>query len=169
MVTALGRLLAAASLFRETLPTFVLKVLLRLIEAADRLGGLLVKVALSSSVRGCHESRFPSVLASQSPFGGPFPQMVELLCMPRGESEAMLRPNTSAKALYSVNSLELDLRSPATHVKRDSRGSLEFPRRRLSFSCSKFAMDKAAQGGHMGVLQLLHYQVDWQLGGRAIP
>lgn len=92
--------------------------------------------------------------------------------MPRGENDATLRPNmhdkrdnTSVKTFSS----ELDITSPTTHVKRDSRSNLGFPRRRLSFLCSKFAMDKAAQGGHMGVLQLLHNQVYWQGGGRRVP
>lgn len=44
-------------------------------------------------------------------------------------------------------------------VKREYDENKGLGGRQLSFSCSKFAMDKAAQGGHVDVLQLLHEQV----------
>lgn len=60
-------------------------------------------------------------------------------------------------SMPSFDELGLALESPG-YSKAMSTGSIPLPRRRLSFSCSKFAMDKAAQGGHVDVLQLLHSQ-----------
>lgn len=85
------------------------------------------------------------------------------MSMPKKDSEATLRPNRQGNRHSSsveTFSSEVDVKSPMIYVERGYRDNPGFPRRRLSFPCSKFAMDKAAQGGHMGVLQLLHYQVD---------
>lgn len=60
--------------------------------------------------------------------------------------------------LLSFDNLGLALDSPG-YSKARSCGSIPVPRQRLSFRCSKFAMDKAAQGGHVDVLKLLHSQV----------
>ncbi|CAN0095141.1 unnamed protein product [Scytosiphon promiscuus] len=57
----------------------------------------------------------------------------------------------------SLDSLALGLDSPG-FSKTMSTGSFPLSRRQLSFTCSKYAMDKAAQGGHVEVLQLLHEQ-----------
>lgn len=60
--------------------------------------------------------------------------------------------------ISSFDNLGLALESPG-YAKSMSTGSIPVRRQRLSFSCSKFSMDKAAQGGHVDVLQLLHNQV----------
>lgn len=63
----------------------------------------------------------------------------------------------------SFETVNLDLGSPDVTCHRrastNTNGNASFTGRRLSFSCSKYAMDKAAQGGHLEVLQLLHDQV----------
>ena len=64
----------------------------------------------------------------------------------------------STVSLSSIDSLGLGLDSPG-YSKAMSTGRMPFSSRRLSFSCSKYSMDKAAQGGHVDVLQLLHDQV----------
>ena len=66
----------------------------------------------------------------------------------------------SAVSVSSLDNLGLELDSPGfSKAMSMSAGSIPTPGRRMSFSCSKFAMDKAAQGGHVDVLQLLHDQV----------
>lgn len=61
-------------------------------------------------------------------------------------------------SIPSFDNVGLALDSPGCS-KSNSTGSILVPRKRLSFRCSKYAMDKAAQGGHVDVLQLLHNQV----------
>ena len=89
--------------------------------------------------------------------------MVRLLSISRRGSNAARLPkqasSLTAGSWSSVDSVVLNLISPAAHTKRGSSSSVELERRRVRFFCSKFAMDKAAQGGHMSVLQLLHDQV----------
>ncbi|CAN0285764.1 unnamed protein product [Ascophyllum nodosum] len=89
-------------------------------------------------------------------------EMVRLLSIPRRGSNAARLPkqasSLTAGSWSSVDSVVLNLISPAAHTKRGSSSSVELERRRVRFFCSKFAMDKAAQGGHMSVLQLLHDQ-----------
>lgn len=66
----------------------------------------------------------------------------------------------SAISISSLDNLGLELDSPGvSNAMSMSANGMPTTGRRLSFSCSKFAMDKAAQGGHVDVLQLLHDQV----------
>ncbi|CAM9405904.1 unnamed protein product [Ectocarpus sp. 6 AP-2014] len=82
--------------------------------------------------------------------------MVALLLAPRkdsGSEGVALKTrgsNTSVTSINSLDSLGLGLDSPTLSI---AHGNGHF-----GFSCSKFAMDKAAQGGHSDVLQLLHDQ-----------
>ena len=65
----------------------------------------------------------------------------------------------STVSVASLTGVGLALESPGLS-KRASSGSAGFGQRQLvGFRCSKFSMDKAAQGGHLDVLKMLHDQV----------
>lgn len=64
----------------------------------------------------------------------------------------------STASTASLNRVGLELESPGLQ-KGLSGGSAGFGQRLPSFRCSKFSMDKAAQGGHLDVLKMLHEQV----------
>lgn len=88
--------------------------------------------------------------------------MVVLLSLPKKVGGRTLKSQASDLSTWSTSSLEsmgLGLESPTGYANRASVKNVDLGRRRLSFSCSKFSMDKAAQGGHLDVLQLLHDQV----------
>ncbi|CAB1106367.1 unnamed protein product [Ectocarpus sp. CCAP 1310/34] len=82
--------------------------------------------------------------------------MVALLLAPRKDSDSegvalqTRGSNTSVTSIKSLDSLGLGLDSPTL--------SIPHGKGHFRFNCSKFAMDKAAQGGHIDVLQLLHDQ-----------
>lgn len=88
--------------------------------------------------------------------------MVALLSAPRtGRANSGNSDQDTLRArgsTVSLDSLALGLDSPG-YSKTMSAGSFPLGRRQLSFNCSKYSMDKAAQGGHVEVLQLLHEQV----------
>lgn len=90
-------------------------------------------------------------------------QMVGLLSTPkRGSEESVLTKQTSSLSNVSAASLDslcFGLDSPGAADRHNSVGGAGPGGRRQSFGVSKFAMDKAAQGGHLKVLKLLHDQV----------
>lgn len=94
-------------------------------------------------------------------------QLVGLLSTPKsGGQETMVTKNVSPSSTWSISSAGSGNcwpGSPADSEQTSRSGSPGTGSKRTIFGCSKFAMDKAAQGGHLEVLKLLHTQVD---GGR---
>lgn len=104
------------------------------------------------------ERPYPAVVASL------YLQIVGLLSLPKRDSNKLLSTRASTMSNVSSSyfeniSLGLDSPESAYHKRSSTSTNASFTGRRLSFLCSKFAMDKAAQGGHLEVLQLLHDQV----------
>ena len=69
------------------------------------------------------------------------------------------RSSTSTASSASLSGVGLALESPGLAQRAFSASAAGFGRRQLiRFRCSKFSMDKAAQGGHLDVLKMLHDQ-----------